>query len=52
MSERERREERRERKEHHEKPQCHIHVSFALALTETRRPGSLFYFTVRVKSRE
>ena len=30
----------------HTKVACHIHVSFALALTETRRPGSLFYFIV------
>ena len=28
----------------HTKVACHIHVSFAPALTETRRPGSLFYF--------
>ena len=31
----------------HTKVACHIHVSFALALTETRRPGLLFYFTIK-----
>ena len=30
----------------HTKVACHIHVSFALALTETRRSGILFYFTL------
>ena len=35
----------------HAKVACHIHVSFASALTETRRSGSLFlfYFTVSVR---
>ena len=28
----------------HTKVACHIHVSFAIALTETRRSGSLFLF--------
>ena len=31
----------------HTKVACHIHVSFAPALTETRRPGSLFYFILQ-----
>ena len=30
----------------HTKVACHIHVSFILALTETRRSGILFYFTL------
>ena len=37
----------------HTKVACHIHVSFALALTETRRSGSLFlfYFTLVAEPR-
>ena len=33
----------------HTKVECHIHVSFVPALTETRRPGSLLYFTVGIR---
>ena len=35
----------------HTKVACHIHVSFILALTETRRPGILFYFTLVAEPR-
>ena len=37
----------------HTKVACHIHVSFAPALTETRRPGILFlfYFTLVAEPR-
>ena len=37
----------------HTKVACHIHVSFASALTETRRSGSLFllYFTLVAEPR-
>ena len=35
----------------HTKVACHIHVSYAPALTETRRSGSLFYFILVAEPR-